>query len=125
MERGRLHVVPVWPYFTASLPFTLSELIRYCFCIARRDPIVPFVNYFYTHKGTGGPGKSQTRRAAELVRATDVFRDLVESCVLSSSCSHVLLRSDGRFRWVILFGLLQQATRARAGEDDALGHGLV
>ncbi|CED84561.1 Carnitine O-acyltransferase CRAT [Phaffia rhodozyma] len=44
-----------------------------------RDPVVPYVNYFYTHRGTGGEDKTQARRAAELIRATEVFRDLTES----------------------------------------------
>jgi len=70
--------VPPWPE-SQSRPRPDARLPlppRVC-----SDPVVPYVNYFYTHRGTGGPGKTQTRRAAELIRATDVFRDLVESCV--------------------------------------------
>jgi carnitine O-acetyltransferase len=42
-----------------------------------RDPIVPNVNYFYLHRKGLGKGASQARRAAEIVRATRVFRELV------------------------------------------------
>lgn len=43
-----------------------------------RDPVVVFVSYFYVHL-KGREGISREERAAELVRALVVFRDLVES----------------------------------------------
>lgn len=86
------------------------KLLPFC-----SDPVVPYVNYFYTHKGTGGRGKTQTRRAAELVRATDVFRDLVESCVWP-------LFSRQRNLTDMMKGFscrAQETTRAGTGSDDA------
>lgn len=47
-----------------------------------RGRIVPYVNYFYTHKKGLGKGASQEERAAELVRAVVEFKKLVDRCVL-------------------------------------------
>lgn len=63
------------PFLSPSL---CSELTWRACC---SDPVVPYVNYFYVHKGTGGEGKTQTRRAAELILATEAFRGMVERSV--------------------------------------------
>ncbi|KAL7417765.1 acyltransferase ChoActase/COT/CPT [Mrakia frigida] len=57
----------------------LSEWWNSYAYMSYRDPVVPGVNYFYVHKGKGGGNKTQSRRAAELVRALEVFRQLTES----------------------------------------------
>ncbi|KZP01384.1 acyltransferase ChoActase/COT/CPT [Calocera viscosa TUFC12733] len=43
-----------------------------------RDPVVPWVSYYYVHKDPEVP-KRPERRAAELVRGAMAFRELVES----------------------------------------------
>lgn len=60
----------------------LSEWFNEASYMGYRDRIVPFVNYFYLHKRGLAKGKSQTARAAELIRAVRDFRDLVEDEVL-------------------------------------------
>jgi carnitine O-acetyltransferase len=55
----------------------LSEWWNEAAYMSYRDSIVPNVNYFYLHRKGLGKGASQARRAAEIVRATRVFRDLV------------------------------------------------
>lgn len=55
----------------------LSEWWNEAAYMGYRDRIVPNVNYFYVHSPGIAKGQSQTRRAAELVRAVREFRDLV------------------------------------------------
>lgn len=55
----------------------LSEWWNEAAYMSYRDSIVPNVNYFYLHRLGLGKGASQTRRAAEIVRAARVFRELV------------------------------------------------
>jgi carnitine O-acetyltransferase len=44
-----------------------------------RDPVVVFVSYFYVHVASTQQGIGRSRRAAELLKALLVFRQLVES----------------------------------------------
>jgi hypothetical protein len=55
----------------------LSEWWNEAAYMGYRDSIVPNVNYFYLHKKGLAKGKSQTERAAELIRGVREFRDLV------------------------------------------------
>ncbi|KAL7418992.1 Carnitine O-acetyltransferase mitochondrial [Cryptotrichosporon argae] len=57
----------------------LSEWWNEAAYMGYRGRLVPNVSYFYVHKRDASKGKSQARRAAELVRATVEFKKLVDS----------------------------------------------
>jgi carnitine O-acetyltransferase len=56
----------------------LSEWWNDVAYMAYRDPVVVFVSYFYVHLA-GEAGKGRSARAAELLKALLIFRQLVES----------------------------------------------
>lgn len=79
VERGRLHGISVSiASVHAGYPARRQDIDEMTRLSSTSDPVVPGVNYFYIHKGNGGGNKSQTERAAELVRAIEIYRGWVE-----------------------------------------------